>query len=247
LTGLDALAADPRMIKGNALWELGLYRSARGEYETLRLNVLNDATATYRLMNFFLERGLYRSAILSARQVLDLAGLDDAGTLEAPSYFNHIRFGAFYKDLVLDAAAQENAPPLLIFAVIRQESFFEGFAESSAGARGLMQIMPTTGEEIATSMSWPVGYTSNDLYRPAVNIRMGTRYLSRQYIYLNNDYYGALAAYNGGPGNARSWSELSGADPDLYLECIRYDQTRDYVRRVFENFEIYANLYAREP
>jgi len=76
---------------------------------------------------------------------------------------------------------------------------------------------------------------------------MGTRYLSRQYIYMNSDYYGALAAYNGGPGNARSWSELSGADPDLYLECIRYDQTRDYVRRVFENFEIYASLYAREP
>ena len=247
LSGLDALAADPRMVKGNALWELGLYRSARGEYETLRLNVLNDAAATYRLMNFFLERGLYRSAILSARQVLDLAGLDDAGTLEAPAYFNHIRFGAYYKDLVLDAAAQEGVPPLLVFAVIRQESFFEGFAESSAGARGLMQIMPATGQEIATSMSWPVGYTTDDLYRPAVNIRMGTRYLSRQYIYLNSVYYGALAAYNGGPGNARSWSELSGADPDLYLECIRYDQTRDYVRRVFENFEIYASLYAREP
>ena len=70
--------------------------------------------------------------------------------------------------------------PLFLYALIRQESLFEGFVNSSAGARGLMQIIPATGAEIAGNLGWPQNYTSDDLYRPLVSLRYGVDYLDRQ-------------------------------------------------------------------
>ncbi|HQL39366.1 MAG TPA: hypothetical protein PKV95_07800, partial [Anaerolineaceae bacterium] len=61
------------------------------------------------------------------------------------------------------------------------------------------------------------------------------------------EIYTALAAYNGGPGNATVWRELSGSDPDLFLETIRYEETRTYIKHIFENFKIYAEIYERNP
>jgi soluble lytic murein transglycosylase len=198
-------------------------------------------------MNHLLERNFYRQAILSSRQILDLAGLDDAGTLSAPPYFNHIRFGVYYRDLILSAADAEQLNPLFLLSVIRQESLFEPFARSSASARGLLQIMPATGQEIATQLNWPPGYTDRDLSRPIVSIRFGARYLARQRDYFGGDLVAALAAYNGGPGNTLQWVELSKGDPDLLLEVIRADETRRYIMNIFENFNIYRLIYERKP
>ena len=99
--------------------------------------------------NRWLKMGFYRSAIFTSRQVLTLAGMDNNATLNAPAYFNHIRFGTYFQDLVLSFANTEKIDPLFLFSVMRQESLFEGFASSGAGARGLMQIMPATGQEIS--------------------------------------------------------------------------------------------------
>ena len=97
LNGLGEMASDPRAQRGLAFWELGLYSEARDEFESLRKDVIQDPQKTYQLMNSMLDLGIYRSAILSSRQILDLAGLDDVGTLKAPAYFNHIRFGVYFK------------------------------------------------------------------------------------------------------------------------------------------------------
>jgi soluble lytic murein transglycosylase len=245
LTGLGDLASDARVQRGLAFWELGLYNEARDEFESVRQSVLSDPVSTYRLMNQMLELGLYRSAILASRQVLDLANLDDVGTLKAPAYFNHIRFGAFFKDQVIEAAQAEGLHPLFLFSVLRQESLFEGFAISGAGARGLMQIMPATGQEIASSINWPEGFTEDDLYRPHVSITLGARYLARQRDYFGNSTFAALAAYNGGPGNTIIWNEMSNSDPDLLLEVIRADETRKYIIQIYEFFNIYRILYER--
>ncbi len=245
LNSLGELASDPRVQRGQAFWELGLYAEARSEFESLRLEVAKDPLKTYLLMNKMLDLGLYRSAILASRQILDLAGLDDVGTLKAPAYFNHIRFGVYYKDQVVESSQKEGFHPLFLLSVLRQESMFEGFAESSAGALGLMQIMPATGHEIASGLNWPENYEDDDLYRPEVSITMGTRYLARQRDYFNNNLYAALAAYNGGPGNTTYWKEIAGEDPDLLLEVIRSDETRQYIMQITEFFNIYRLLYER--
>lgn len=244
LSGLGALAGDARIQRGDLFWELGLYSQARDEYESVRTSVMKDPVGTYRLMNYLLDRGVYRSAILAARQVLTLANMDDAATLKAPLYFNHIRFGVFFKDQVLDASQSENILPIFLLSTLRQESFFEWFAVSGAGARGLMQIMPATGQEIASNMSLP-DYSEDDLFRPKINIAMGSHYLARQRDYFGGSLYAALAAYNGGPGNTSYWINLSGNDPDLFLEVIRADETRQYIQQIYEFFNIYRLLYQR--
>ncbi len=245
LGGLSDLANDPRILRGAAFWELGLYNEARDQFELARKSLLSDPVGTFRLMNYLLDLGVYRSAILASRQILDLANLDDAGTLQAPIYFNHIRFGIYYRDLILKASQAENFHPFFLLSVLRQESMFEGFARSGAGARGLMQIMPATGQEIVSSMNWPEGYIEADLYRPEVSITLGARYLARQRDYFGGNLYAALAAYNGGPGNTIIWSQLAGDDLDLLLEVIRASETRQYIMMIYENFNIYRLLYQR--
>lgn len=247
LSGPGPLQEDPRFQRGNELWRLGLYNEARLEFEDLREAVLEDPANTYRLANHLIEIGLYRSGILAARQVLTLAGMDDAETMSAPIYFNHLRFGPYFRELVIPASQTYNFHPLFLFSVMRQESLFEGFVRSSADARGLMQIIPSTGQEVAANAGWPPEYTSEDLYRPLVSVNLGCDYLNRQSAFLGGDMYAALAAYNGGPGNALAWQKLVPPDPDLYLEVIRFDETRTYIRRIYEIFNIYRQIYDRTP
>ncbi len=99
----------------------------------VRQAVATDPANSYRLANYLIQLGFYRSAIFAAREVLNLAGMSDLETLNAPIYFNHVRFGTYFADLILAAANQYNIHPLLLFSLVRQESAFEGFASSSAG------------------------------------------------------------------------------------------------------------------
>lgn len=243
LSGPGSLESDLRFQRGNELWHLGLYDEARIEFEDLRLSIESDPASTFRLANHLIDLGLYRSGILAARRVLTLAGMDDAASLSAPAYFNHVRFGPYFKDLIIQASQTYNFHPLFLTSVVRQESLFEGFVRSSAGARGLMQIIPATGEEIAANLGWPLNYTAEDLYRPVINITLGSDYLNRQRGFLDGDIYAALAAYNGGPGNAAAWKALVPPDPDLFLEVIRYEETRNYIKGIYEIFNIYRELY----
>ncbi len=133
LSGLGDLASDTRVVRGTAFWELGLYSQARDEFESLRQSVATDPVQTYRLLNQALQLGLYRTAILASRQILDLASMSDVETLQAPEFFNHVRFGVYFKDLVLQASQTEGLHPLFLLSVLRQESMFEGFAISGLG------------------------------------------------------------------------------------------------------------------
>jgi soluble lytic murein transglycosylase len=213
----------------------------------LRTAVASDPANTFRLIQFFYDLGLYRSAIPASRQVLTLAGMDAAATLNAPIYFNHIRFGTYYKDQVLPLAQEDGFNPLLIFSLMFQESQFEGFIQSAMGARGLMQLMPATAQELVDQSGWPSNYSAQDLYRPVVNLKLGIDYLAHQRQYFDGDLYVMLAGYNGGPGNAAAWKELSGNDPDLFLETVRIQETRDYIMHIVEVFSIYERLYVRNP
>jgi soluble lytic murein transglycosylase len=242
-TNLTGIPADERLTRGTELWKLGLYAEASQEFEDARVYYLENPSDTYRLANYFCSIGLYRSCILSARQVLTLAGMDDAATMNAPRYFNRLRYGLYYSDLVYDEALKHSFHPLLLFSIIRQESFFESFIRSSANARGLMQIIPDTAQSLANELGWPPNFSLSDLNRPIVSLAFGSEYLDDQRVYLDGDIYAALAAYNGGPGNALAWKDLAGGDPDLFLEIIRFDETQRYIRLIYEMFSIYRRLY----
>ena len=244
LSGPGTLAQDARFIRGTELWDLGMYEEARAEFESLKESVSTDPESSFRLANYLYDIGLYRTAIFAAREVLSLAGLESQpASLTAPDYFNHVRYGLYYHDLILNEEERYGHDPLFMFSVIRQESLFEGFVRSNAGARGLMQIIPDTGAQIASEIGWPLGYNEDDLYRPNVSIRFGSYYLNKNRTLLGGSIYGSLAAYNAGPGNALVWKELAGDDPDLFLEIIRYQETRDYIRFIYETFDTYRTIY----
>lgn len=245
LSGPGTLAQDARFIRGTELWEMGMRDEARNEFESLRESIQLNAVDSFRLANHLLDIGLYRTAIFAAREVLTLAGLESqTESLSAPAYFNHVRYGLYYRDLILPEEERYGLDPLFMFSVIRQESLFEGFVRSAAGARGLMQIIRPTGEQIARELNWPPGYSEDDLYRPNVSIRFGTYYLDKNRDLLGGSIYGTLAAYNAGPGNALVWKELAGDDPDLLLEIIRFQETRDYIRFIYEIYSTYRSIYS---
>ena len=247
LSGLGGLPNDPRFQQGQEFWRLGLYLQAQNEFEDLRQSLQSDPVSTYQLARYLNQIGLYRSAILAARQVLSLAGMDDAGSMNAPALFNHIRFGTYFPDLVIPESQAYDFHPLFVWSIIRQESLFESFIRSSADARGLMQIIPSTGQTIAEQTGWPPNFIADDLYRPLVSIKLGLAYLDEQMKYLNGNLYAALAAYNAGPGNASAWKDLSGDDPDLFLEIVRLDEPRRYIQGIYDIFNIYRRLYDRSP
>jgi soluble lytic murein transglycosylase len=238
------LAADPRLIRGLEFWDLGQFGLAKQEFNSLRASLESDPEGLYRLMHTMLDLGLYQPAIFAARQILNLAGMDDAATMTAPEYFNHIRFGTYFGDLVLSEAAAFGIDGALLLSLVRQESLFEGFATSYAAARGLTQVIPSTGQNIAEQLGWPPDYTEEDLYRPQVSVRFGTYYLSRQLERYDGDPYAALAAYNAGPGNADIWKEAAPDDPDLFLEVVRLTQPQQYIRSIQEVYDIYQRIYA---
>ena len=245
LSNPGPLAQDPRFVRGTELWELGMYDEARLEFESLREAVKSSPEDSFRLANHLLEIGLYRTAIFAAREVLTLAGLtSQTSSLTVPAYFNHIRYGLYYQDLILAEEERYGLDPLFMFSVIRQESLFEGFVRSTAGAHGLMQVIPTTGAQIANELGWPQGFDSEDLYRPVVSVRFGTYYLDKNRDLLGGSLYGSLAAYNAGPGNALVWKELAGDDTDLFLEIIRFQETRDYIRFIYEIYSTYRSIYS---
>jgi soluble lytic murein transglycosylase len=240
------LVFDPRFIRGQAFHSLGLSQQAKAEFASLYADIKEDPIQTYRYLQVMYDLGYYQQAILASRQVLNLARLNDLDSLNAPIFFNHIRFGLYYKDLVLPYAQQTGLDPLLLYAMMRQESLFDGSAQSSAGARGLLQLMPATGAETAASEGWPANYTVSDLERPWVNIRLGASYLERQLDYFDGNLFAALAAYNAGAGNTSIWVSMAQDDPDLLLEIIRYSETRQYIQYIFENYGLYKRFYGRD-
>jgi len=151
-----------------------------------------------------------------------------------------LRFPLAYEHLYRQAATRTGVPLPLLMGLTRQESLFRVNARSSAGARGLMQLMPGTARSVARQLglSQP---RSTDLYQPELNIALGSRYLADRLADGNGNRALAAAAYNGGPGNLRKWLRAYGDQPlDLFIESIRFSETREYVKLVLSFSAIYA-------
>jgi soluble lytic murein transglycosylase len=147
-----------------------------------------------------------------------------------------------FKELVLEAAAKYELDPHLIWAVMREESHFRPQVSSWAGAMGLMQIMPATGMEIAGMKG--VELLPDDLFKPEVNIDFGAFYLRRLLNKFEGDLDKVLAAYNGGSGNVRRWSESPlGTTPEDFPTAITFFETREYLTKVLDSYLTYNWLY----
>lgn len=144
-----------------------------------------------------------------------------------------------YRELVEKYSKEYSVPAELIFAVIKVESDFTPDAKSSQGAIGLMQVLPTTYEYVAELLG-ERAFTPL-LYDPETNIKYGTYYL--QYLYSRfGSWERALAAYNWGEGNLKNYIDENGYDDGDYTR-LPSKETRNYVGRVLDYREKYAELY----
>jgi soluble lytic murein transglycosylase len=128
---------------------------------------------------------------------------------------------------------------------MRAESLFLPQVVSNVGARGLMQIMPSTGERIAEFLEYS-DFEPSHLDRPEISIAFGAWYLARLLDYYQGELTLAIAAYNAGPEAVDRWLKRnSGMTLDEFLEDIPFDQTRKYVATVLTNMEVYTRLHSK--
>ena len=150
-----------------------------------------------------------------------------------------------HEDALLAEAAEQRLDQSFVAAVIRQESSFNPAATSPAGARGLAQVMPELGARLARELNYPV-WDPVLLYQPDVSIQLGAFHL-RELLGLYDQRAHILAAYNAGTSRVERWSKRIGVtDPEVFAERISFVETRDYVRIIQRNEDIYRALYGGE-
>ena len=152
-----------------------------------------------------------------------------------------LRFPLSYSDKINENAAKQKLNPAIVFGLVRRESAFNEKAHSPTGARGLMQIMPQTGKQIAKDFNerWR---GSNSLYNPTKNLKYGSYYYQKLLKKFDGNYALALAAYNAGPHRVKKWLPKTDNIPaDIWIETIPFKETRDYVTSVLT----YALIYQR--
>ncbi len=151
-----------------------------------------------------------------------------------------IRFPLKHKQQVLKASKDKEIDPPWIYAMMRQESAFMRDAHSSAGALGLMQLMPRTAKSVARKLNMH-NPSKQDLFNPEKNIRLGTTYLEMVYQQLNKNPVLAIAAYNAGPHRVKRWLPENDMPADIWIELVPFRETRNYVKSVLAYKVIYAS------
>ncbi len=246
LTNTAAYMSDPDYLKAEELFSLGQYQQAVISFDNVREKIAEDPAASYAFLSEMLDKNIYSVSAYTSRQILSAAGLyEDDRTLEVPNYFNHIRFGPWYLRYVDTAGREYNISPFILYSLMKQESMFNPWVTSPAGARGLMQIMPATGLEISKNLHWPNNYQEEDLNRVPVAVSFSASLLKQLKTYFNESNAAMLAAYNGGAGNTQKWIASSDNDPDLLYEVIRFEETRNYLHNIYRNAKIYEWLYGK--
>jgi soluble lytic murein transglycosylase len=198
----------------------GVLRLAVGEYldGLFMLDNLRDRTLTEP------EQQSQQAAVRALRQ--------------NPRYWQTLYPIPYWPD-IQKWSAQHTLNPVMVLALIRQESRFEPAIQSVAGAKGLMQLMPETAAEVAAKLKF-----KPNLENSSDNIRLGTWYLDSTHDTYQDNSMLAIASYNAGPGNVAQWIKtLDTRDADIFVESIPFDETQTYIKAVLENYWNYLRLY----
>jgi soluble lytic murein transglycosylase len=234
----DSLTA-AALARAALLDSLGMDLEARFEYDVVARPADAPPTATLATAHELARSGQPARALRLAQRALDRGATPDVPLLR-------LLYPLTTWEVLGSEAPAAGLPPLLAAALIRQESSFDPAARSRANARGLMQVMPAVGAQIARSERFPE-WDPVLLYQPDVNLHLGLRHLAERWKRCGGSVEAALAAYNAGATPVNRWLKRGGtADAEIFIERIPYAETRDYVRRVLYNQARYESLYGKE-
>jgi len=214
------LLKNPAAKRAFEFFHIGRYHQARREW------------------NFWLSQLNNREKLAASKIANEAEWFDRAiFTLSNVGYLDDVdlRFPLAFKDEITDSSDNQKINPAWTFAIARRESSFMADANSPAGAKGLMQVMPATAKQLHKSR-----VTTKHLLNAKENIKLGTKYLKRLLDRHDGNQVLATAAYNAGPYRVKRW--LKGLKPmpaDIWIETIPYKETREYVKSVMAYQEIY--------
>ena len=221
--------------RAELLRDLGMDTEADFEYDWLASGTERSVDAMMTVGRAFREYDLAPRGIRLGNRALSSGAARDARLYR-------LLYPLAYEKPLSREAERHRLDPALVAALIRQESNFEPRATSRAGARGLMQIMPAVGRQLAAAEDYHV-WNAELLYQPDVSLELGMVHLAgllRGYEHVSH----ALAAYNAGSSRVKRWLEKPGTqDPEVFIERIPFTETRDYVRVILRNRELYRTLY----
>lgn len=242
----ESITSHMAFQRGDELWALGWaeHREAKAQFTALRAAFERDPVALYQLAMYFAEIGAYAESIRAAGRIITRS---PAGTsYTCPIFLRKLFYPVYYADLIVPQMQAYGMDPLWFMALVFQESYFDRYGRSWADARGLTQVIPSTGEYIAGRLKM-TDYRLDDLYRPVVSVRFGVWYFAEGTLDFDNQVFYGLAAYNGGYGNVQSrWSQgVSATDLDIFVEGIHLDEAYRYVKRIYEHYDVYRDVYGR--
>ncbi|MBI3970910.1 MAG: transglycosylase SLT domain-containing protein [Chloroflexi bacterium] len=235
---------DMRFKRGTLLLEAGLSKEAEQEFRELLTAYDGDPIAIAHVAVHVRDRGFYPFSVTLGHQLVDaLERMGETSLLDAPRVVQKLVLPLAYLGLVVPAAEAKRLDPLLLLGLIKQESWFQPRAASTANARGLTQFIFETAKSVADELKWP-DWKWDDMNKPYVSVPFGAHYLSSLIGEFQGNYFFALAGYNGGPGNVLRWAKGDwNRDLDLFVEDIGYAETRSYVKAVTANYELYKAIY----
>lgn len=231
---------DPRLARARFLSDLGLDELALVELEVRGPDA--ERRARQALTALVLSRqGKHRSGIPHLRRAFPALGGPQQASV--PPEVLRLYYPRAFDAAVRQAAERSQVPVHLVYGIIREESAFDVTALSHAGARGLMQLMPATGREVAHRLG--LGYALARLDEPEYNVRLGATYFGQLLGMFDGRTELALAGYNGGPYRMkRLWRQAGpGAEMDYFLESLPVAESRNYVKRVLVFADSYERLY----
>lgn len=198
-----------------------------------------------REWNFSL-RGMTDRELLAAAELARQHHIFDRAINTANRTVNEhdykLRFLAPYREQVRPAARNQSLDEAWVYGLMRQESRFITHAKSSAGASGLMQLMPATARWVAKKIGLR-DYQHSRVNDTETNVLLGTSYMRMVLEGLDNHPVLASAAYNAGPGRARRWQDTKPLEGAIYAETIPFSETRDYVKKVMSNAVYYSLIF----
>ena len=220
---------------------LGLYDEALPELLAAR-KTSAGLDEDYSIAVLSLRAGIPNGAVRFGEQVLKSMPADYVIDL-APRELVELLYPVPFRESLLKHAAPRNVDPRFVLAIARQESRFQVDAKSVAAARGMMQFIASTANEIATQFKLH-DFDQDDLYNPDTAILFGSQYLANLFQQFPNQPQAVAGAYNGGADNLARWIARSHSiEADRYVPEIGFSQTKDYVYRVMANFWTYQHLY----
>lgn len=229
------------------LYKLGLKEEAWAQFQTeisdrYKLTVSEEFTkGLLKLYQGKNLRGISQISYLENRN--ESADKQEWQKLRQSAEYWQALYPFPFEDTILKWSKSRGLNPLLVTSLIRQESRFEPEIKSSAGALGLMQVIPPTAKSAARN----IGLSNYSLTKPEDNINIGTYYLDFTHNKYNNNSMLAVASYNAGPNAVAKWVSRYGLqDVDEFVEKIPYRETKGYVESVFENYWNYMLIYNPE-